>query len=523
MDPESDYKGSDNFGSESGSGSGSGSDNLKDFIFKFENELNLNSVSRHTQTREISYNLPLLIYYMPISYESSYEDADCSICFKTKSKLKWTSEVVRSRIEPPYHLYFNKDELLKFVDKHPNESFIVKKEFFITFDQIENSWFDDDKIPDNLILPFPCNKHDICMECLRRILNDYSNHPINIHNSHVQCQYPFAICEERLEHHHVKKILSEEQFLTYYKHADKYEFPGYKKIKCPGKYWINQNSAFTDCFSTILVNVSDIKKKEVGDLIMKCDTNISCLGKFCYHCNRALSYFQDSCLDCKMKNENTNPNSYNYFFNTPLAENESENDFLLYKNEEITFDIAVSQLKMLIKDINSFYICPVCKIPMTKTEKCNGLSHHDIERCFVCGRIGQPIRGLSNHWDENGIGGCYRFYSDSYPILRFKYDCLENLCHNHEIGECSIKEHQFPLIQLEIDRKRAFILHAINSLLPDIRFKVFDHLLEYYKDSMDIYYLPERETLDLLVNHPERYLDYSEEIVHEQIKKMKRE
>lgn len=488
-------------------------------------------ISRHTQTDEsLEVIEPIKIYYIPLSYSIEYvPGGECMICFEKKHILVWINKIIHSRIKPSYNLYFDKEAILEFVHNHPHEAFIISEEKIITFDHIEKDWFSDNILPDSLILPFPCGEHEICMSCLRHRLTDYSNHPINHEHSHMYCEYPFDICSGYLKHEHVKKVLDEDEYINYYTHATKYEFPGFTKIICPGKKWstftgISDISQFTreECKSTILVDINRIKDAEIGDLIIHCE-NLSCYGNFCYHCKENVSFFQESCIDCQVRNENTNPMAFNYYFNTDKSDG---NELVLYRNYQITFEIATTQLRDLISDINSFYICPICKIPMTKTEKCNGISHHDIERCFVCGRIGQAIRGLGNHWSSTGIGGCYRFFSDSYTEA-FQYNCVENLCHNHEIGECKEEEHQFALTQLEMDRKRAFVLHAINSLLPDLRFKVLDYLYDYYIQSdennalFNIFYLPEKSTLELIVKYPERYNDYSEKIVLEQIKKMK--
>lgn len=467
-------------------------------------------VSRHTQTQlDLIENYePLQIYYVPFNYyiEEHDKNYECTICFENKYKLNLIVELVRSRIPPPFDAYLCKQKLLEFTNKYPHEAWTIKEINQLSLDNLEPEWFDNEKIPDDLLITFTCGQHSICIGCLRQILTDYSNHPIDHSQSHMVCMYPFEDCKATLPHHLVSKILSDDQFKKYMEHADRYEFPGFEKVKCPGKYWLTSSSTFVDCKSTILVDISQIKNGEIGDVVMHCDQNVLCYGNFCYYCKKSLSYFQEFCYDCKMKNENTNENSLNYFFNTPPDSN------LLYKNSEITFEIATKQLMDLITDIHLFYICPICKIPMERTEKCNGVSHHDIERCYVCGRIGQPIRGLADHWNQHGIGGCYRFQSDYYITEKFDYQCLENLCHNHEIGNCKIPEHQPALIQIEIDRKRAFLLHAINSLLPELRFKVLDYLYLQVPEC-DQHLLPKRTTIELLVEHPNRYFDYNEEIV----------
>jgi hypothetical protein len=456
------------------------------------------------------------------------------ICFQTKPKLEMVTELVRSRKEPPFDVYLSEENLKKFTNSNPYEAWVVKKTKTIGFDSIHKEWFDKG-VPDDLLLTFPCNDHEICVKCLRAIVTDYTCHPINHEHSHMTCMYPFDNCYEKLPHHYLAEILTHDQFIRYLCHAEKFEFPGYEKVKCPGKYWSHPDSQFIDCSGTILVNIAEINKSDIGDLVIYCrkgsGTGTACFGNFCYHCKKNLSFFQETCSDCKMKNENTNENSYNYFFNTPFhlpecslfcSESDISNDWCichlnstlrLFRNSEITFEIATTQLINLIDDINTFYICPICKIPMERTEKCNGVSHHDIERCYVCGRIGQEIRGLVDHWNQRGIGGCYRFSSDTYITENFNYQCLENLCFNHEIGECAIPEHQPALISIQIDRKKAFLLHSINSLLPTLRFKVLDYLVEKYQGTPNEDLLPKKSTLLFLMDHPERYLDYSECII----------
>ncbi len=44
---------------------------------------------------------------------------------------------------------------------------------------IQNNFFINDTIPNNLLIKSCCNIHYICIECLRKCVNNYEYHPIN--------------------------------------------------------------------------------------------------------------------------------------------------------------------------------------------------------------------------------------------------------------------------------------------------------------------------------------------------------
>ena len=391
--------------------------------------------------------------------------------------------------------------------------------------------FESNEIPDELIVKSCCNEHFICISCIRRIINNYENHPINANNSHFACPYPFKDCVTEIgfknifDHSLIKKICkSEEEWLNYSSYAERHAFPGYTIIKCPMSS-TGFNGLRQHCDSDILIENELIKNTPIGELMIECTQNRFCLKRFCYNCKQSYSYYQTVCYECKAIDENENPHVYNYYFTKPKQQlpdpqgtetpetpetqeeprrifeenlqeierltqeieqlgeallrleqgeqqeleqqeleqqvtefnieeleqeierfqreimyeqqeqqeqqdNQNNEDVLitidieiqdptpppipprrntsnldfkessyLYQNYEITEEIAIEQILGVIADVNNYMICAVCKHSLYKTEKCNGMSHHNLERCYACGRIGYYLRGLPEHWN----------------------------------------------------------------------------------------------------------------------------
>lgn len=403
-------------------------------------------------------------------------------------------------------------------------------------------------IPDNILVKSCCGIHYICIGCLRKLVNNYENHSINESNSHISCPYPFKECVNDMgyknifDHNVIKKICkSEQEWNDYIIHAERYAFPGFTIVKCPVLHYRGRYIDREVCNADILLENNLIKSSPIGDLILLCDQNEFCLKKSCFHCKKQLNYYHDSCYECKSIHENENPNLFNYYFNknyenqlANVSSNQNESSdsdssssitlnyqesSYLYLNKEIDSDIAFNQIMSVINNIDTYMICPICKISLYKTEKCNGLSHHNIERCYACGRIGYMVKGLGGHWNSYGESGCFRFNSDSYIRTYIpQYNCHDDFCHSHEQGDCKIEDHQPGIQSLEILRKRAYVYHMIKSLLPDIRFIVYDRLYDELKNKDLLQFLPYKQTFILLTVYKNHNIDYSEEIVYKRLK-----
>lgn len=418
----------------------------------------------------------------------------------------------------------------------------------LSLSDLEPYFFNDDVIPDDLLIKSCCNIHYICIKCLRLILNNYENHPINENNSHLSCPFPFKECVTSIgfknvfDHNLIKKIMkSDKEWNNYMTHAERYAFPGYTIIKCPMYTRYHQL-----CDTEIIIENDFLKNKPIGEVIINCDQNENCLRKFCFHCKQIVKYYDTECFDCKTIHENENPNIFNYYLNKnseysnqkinydsyALSDSDSElnselNSTLnysessyLFLNKEITEDIVINQIILLLSDVNSYMICAICKNSLYKTERCNGLSHHNLERCYACGRIGFISKGLVEHWNSRGIEGCVRFDHESF-VKKYIPDfcCTENECSNHEKGDCTDPEHEKGILQMKFCRKYAYVYHILKSLLPNIRINVYDSL--FYKLSNEypqyLIYLPYKQSLILLQEYKKRYKDYTEDILYENL------
>lgn len=411
----------------------------------------------------------------------------------------------------------------------------------LSLSDIDTCFFANDWIPNDLLIKSCCGVHYICINCIRNLINNYENHPINELNSHFACPYPFEDCltpigfKNVFDHNLIRKICNDQEWINYNAHADRFSFPGCTIVKCPVFYYKSGQRIL--CNTEILLENEIIKNTAIGDFIVECTQNAECLRRFCFNCKQTMSYYQTSCFDCKTTHENENPRLLNYFFNknvssmlsnvtTDISTDEIQTidyneESYLYYNSEITAEIATQQIIELIDDVNSFIICPICKISLYKTERCNGLSHHNIERCYACSRIGFKTKGLGEHWNTCGIDGCFRFDYDPFVKTNIPhYMCNDSLCSNHDKGDCNIPDHKSGIDDINNVRKCCYVYHVIKSLLPEVRFTVYDNLYTYFSDPnriSNLKYLPYKQTLVLLTKFKRYNRDYTEEIVYKNL------
>lgn len=408
---------------------------------------------------------------------------------------------------------------------------ITKDSIDASLSDIEKDMFADQQIPYDILIKC-CSQHYLCIRCLHQIITNYENHPINSENSHFSCPYPFEDCVTEIgfkciiDHNLIEKICrTEAEWNQYITHATNFEFPGFTITKCPLTFYCTTENTNKVCNTAILLENTRIKNTFIGDLIIRCDQNPRCLRSFCYYCRKSISYINNVCFECKINAESEIPNGYNYYLNKPAINHCSigastsmisyeEKDYL-YKNSEITIDIAFDQIIALINDVNTFMICPICKISLYKTERCNGLSHHGIERCYACGRIGYKSRGLCEHWNNNGKNGCFRFEHEQF-VHKYvpSYICNEHTCNSHDKGDCTIAEHENGIKDLNKIRIKSYIFHILCSLPLVIRYQVYDQIFEFTSKQE---LLPYKQTLLLIEKHKERLKDYIEEVVYEQL------
>lgn len=347
--------------------------------------------------------------------------------------------------------------------------------------------------------------HALCSFCLHHLATSFgANHPIGVKHPMIPCPYPFSECLTRatglanyFPHGVVERVLTKEEQRRYRAHAQRYQFPGFELVQCPrpGRYG-------TTCDAGILVSLEDIRTVEPGRLVMRCDQSQQCQRQTCYHCRSLIHRTRTYCDYCITSMENSNPKALNHYFYRP-DKTMGDGKPNLWRNEELTLDLVVRQIKEIAEADRLESRCTECLTLLFKTEQCNTLEHCKIEKCYSCGRSGTPTQRLGDHWDSNGYKGCPRFdYSGFWNVMSgCKFRCVEGDCYGDEVGDCKVEEHQQGIQNMIHTRKRAHIYHALKSLLPDLRKQALDVL--WLVNSVREF-MPECESSDYRTYLPDR-------------------
>ena len=398
------------------------------------------------------------------SEESEDDEIECCVCYRV-----------------PDH-----DKTLIFVDKKLCD---ITKTFIKSINTPRfNRW-------PNCLVHSCCGEHYICVGCLHKISTNFNNHPIGPKNPLIACPYPYddgCVSESGLpnyfSHSDIRKVINDEQVYTQYlNHADRYQFPGYEIVKCP-RPMIMQNYPDGTCGAMILVPIEKIVNSEPGRLIVECDQNEHCRRKSCYHCHSLVRKYGPAdgddmyCDYCITSTENTNERAYNrYFYKSDKRIKDGK--WLFYRNEELTKDIVIPQLLEIIEFDRGYIRCFECLTVIQKTEQCNTVTCCKVERCYACGRSGSPDQDLGDHWDSTGIKGCPRFDYACFwnEWANCGFECLENTCYNHNIGDCKEPSHQHGINRTILVRKKAMIYHSLKSLLPALRKEILQEIVNIKK------------------------------------------
>lgn len=384
----------------------------------------------------------------------------------------------------------------------------------------------------------PCSKHPFCKDCLKRIVTDYTNHPINSSNSMVKCMYPFDECMNDLgiyyifQHANIKKVLTPDEFKIYMEHANRYRFPGYEIVKCPVTLRIRVPGSpitrnlqqievnrieFTEkvCCSENLVKTDLIEMSKRGKLIVVCTQNPECLNKFCFSCKRKVFFYDTECSYCLKTQESFDPYADNmYFYKLNRIKGDKLDPF--YKNGELTEEIVTIRLKEIISMDKVYLKCPECLVVIDKTSHCNGMSHCNIEICRSCGRFSYPGRTLVEHWSDDGMRGCPRWDFSNYwnYVAQCDFKCSDSFCYGDLRDDCKYIDHQKGIIKMQTENKRCMVYHTLKSLLPELREKVYWDLYRT-EDPLIRFYLPDSRVLEILKTEytPDEYTMYNDQLL----------
>lgn len=349
----------------------------------------------------------------------------------------------------------------------------------LSLNEIDVIHYNNFMIPPNTIFQSCCPKHAICCKCLRDTVLNFNHHPINVSSSMVPCMSFEKICtndfgfQYYFAHKDICKILSERERIQYLNYVDKYRFPGFEIVKCPRS--VTRNGTVEQCNAEILVPIKKIQTRQPGRLVIKCDQ--CCFQKSCYTCHRIIHSYRRNCSFCIESTERTNPYAFNRYFHKPNKQID-DNQYPLFKNNELTLEIVIQQLKQIINNTDGSILCTNCLSKMYKTEQCNTMTHCKIERCYACGRSGLTTIDLGDHWDKYGKTGCPRYDNGEFwnEIANCNFQCTERQCYSHDIGDCQIEEHQQGITNMKLIRKQAQIYHALYSLPPELTKQTINHM-----------------------------------------------
>lgn len=360
----------------------------------------------------------------------------------------------------------------------------------------------DEGIPlKNTIFLSCCKSHGICYQCLKTIATNFDHHPIGPKHSLIPCPYPFgdgcvsfAGTPNYFSHSDIKKLLTSEQYGKYLNHADRYQFPGYEIVKCPRPLLVNEGEnegEIVVCGAWTLVPTKLIKSTPPGYLIMECDQNPKCYRRSCYHCHslvkrgrRVIRHENDIggtvtdnnifCERCVTSTENTNPRTLNRYFYRPTKQ-QNDGQPLFFRNDELVDELVLDQLIEMAESERLYIRCMECLTTIYKTEQCNTITHCGVERCYACGRSGTREQDMGDHWDTTGVKGCPRFDHSNFwnEWGSCEFACREGYCYSDTLGICVNQDHQIGINKMIEIRKKAHIYHAIKSLLPEMRNRIF--------------------------------------------------
>jgi hypothetical protein len=340
------------------------------------------------------------------------------------------------------------------------------------------------QIPDNVLILGPCRRHLTCKDCLVQILSSSNPHFLNPNRIRVPCLAagqscvsssgaPFFYSDTEIE-----KLVPDAIYQSYLEEVERYSLPGFELVTCPA------------CSSRVPLELELLQQQPIGRLVITCNQNRQCHHSFCYHCRTAnviIGLNTSYCQLCSGYEQGQHPKAFNHYFYKPTRR-PSDKDPILWRNEELTMELVVAQLRELaVFQKNEFMEhgaassnlhvlrCFNCLEGFIKTQDCNSMSHCDIDHCYICNYSSnsrdQVIPGA--HWN-----GCPRFdlRKEWSRILKTKWQCTVGSCFGHDLGECSQPAHKPALKKMHSWRRKKQITAAFQSLVPEMKQQVRAYL-----------------------------------------------
>lgn len=318
----------------------------------------------------------------------------------------------------------------------------------------------------------PCNikTHKICKDCLSKTLGQI---PIGEKNPVVKCQYPFVECQSKkfYKDEIIFKFLKD-RFFIYKEAKEKYLHPDYY-IKVCG-----------ECNTT-----GYVLKKDIDILNFSRYMCNHCCSINCFTCSEKTNQY-NSCDQCYSYNFYNNPVNFNYFFPKPKNKRLYLTDYK-FLNKELDSKFLINFISKRFQNEQVYVSCPVCEIPIEKSEDCNSIIHCHVEICNVCGMFSNVGEQLFDHWSSRGLKGCPRWDTDSCIKNDVKnFVCVERQCYGHVEGNCDIKDHTQGVLEYKTYKKKKLMYHFLINIPQEIRTNVMNNL-----PVALVKYLPEEKNL----------------------------
>ena len=333
------------------------------------------------------------------------------------------------------------------------------------------------KIKPEYICAGPCKNidHLICTACLLKIITNKSANPINENQPEIYCQYPFSEkCNCCYNTENFKTIIDHAEFEKLKTRQREFRYPGMEVSKC-------------FCGSETLVSRKTIRATQKGNIILQCSSTEACGKEFCYHCQRETSAGETQCNFCINSDPREDPQAWNFYYQRPEVLGGAYGHLL--RNYEITEAIAKSQINEIIIMEKLTPKCPECETYMQKTIECNGMTHCNIQKCYVCGLHTTKSGHIDDsHWDAAGKYGCPRYDHHAFwnQVACCNFKCRDGYCHD-ECSDCIDINHKNGINNMHFHRQCLHVFYLIRSLSPLLRQCILDHVIvTYWKTNGNI-------------------------------------
>lgn len=347
----------------------------------------------------------------------------------------------------------------------------------------------DDMLLTNVIIMPPCRRLEedgVCAGCLRRWLNNYSNHPIGSLSSNVQCLFDGCM-DEWKDVDVFAPILTLDEMKRLKAHAEK--FKKRKVLSVPCK----------KCDADVCFDADGVINVSRGDLIQTCTT---CSTHICYHCGTASIPGDHNPI---LRNHETNrdicgvccgrylplPNKINNYFVPADCDNHRFKDGVMgIRNSDITAEMLANRVKELLHMSyeDSFMKCACCLTLLYRTEGCNRVKHCGAEMCAECGFRMYPNETCigSSHFAEGG-GRCHVFtmnedylnYGKDYALSTSHFPYAPAMCSSRCTNgdDCPSHHHEEASKVRSIIRIERHLVKMLESVDMPLRSRLYPEYL----------------------------------------------